>query len=157
MTEKALKEMSGRELVAYYNQLTGENVKRFSSPEAGRKRIAAALAARAVESPPATPRIVRLSSRATGSAAMRGEEAEGKKSDFGFTHAMPVQGGKSVLQKQSKRRQVFEKLVELSGEPLQHVAVADLDKAMGFSTRAHLTKLRHEKHITTCKLKGQQS
>lgn len=44
-TTSNLNDMSGPELVAYFNQITGESVKRFATRDAGIKRITAALAA----------------------------------------------------------------------------------------------------------------
>lgn len=121
--QKKIEDMTTAELLVLYNQLSGENVKRFSTREAGLKRVRKLMTKRLVtkETSPAT--------KAKGKSIVTGAKA--------------LATGKTVLQTASVRRKVFDALAAHGGR----MSVAELEKQLNFDPRPHLTKLKMFGHV----------
>jgi len=124
--------MTGPELVAYYNQITGGCVKRFSSRAAGVQRVLAALErARAEEEiAPPEPCEPTPDSREVGQPRKRGRSGAGARRYEPEGELRPPRAG-------SKRAQLLERLSSAEG-----MSWDEMEEEFGWSPRDCMDALR---------------
>ena len=165
-TKEQIQTMTGAELLKAYNSATGSNVKRFASAADGRKRLLNFLEQQTqvreeaeLEEEAQTADVARtapnINVAVAGSNTQVGElednvaiekkKVKGKKRGVvGFDMTYATAEGKSVLQKGSTRRKIFE-AVAAAGPA--GISVDALDEQFSMRTRPYLLKLRDQGHI----------
>jgi hypothetical protein len=160
--KEEIEKMTGPQLVEAYNKLASVPVKRFASLTEGRKRCAALLdehdapkraAGLGVDEEILEQIITDSAQRAAGPSveiaqsicAEEKKNPKGKKRGVvGFEMAYATASGKSVLQKGSLRRKIFEAVAAAGAAG---TTVDALDEQFGMRTRPYLLKLRDQGHI----------
>lgn len=138
-----VKSMTSAELIKRYNELDPEHpVKRFSTLDAGRRRVKALLDKQAAG-------IGQLISKPKAAAVKKGDP-RGRK---GFKSVKVIEGGNTVLQKESKRRKVFD---AIAGSDDKTASVDFLDKKLGFGTRPYILKMLVSKHVKIFDAEGKE-
>ena len=135
---KSIDEMNSAECLELYNRISDKKIKRFASLADARRRTKAAQ-----EEANLQPPVLGAEVGAPDAAPTKKPYTGKPRGISGFRLVTAIPNGKSVLQKGSVRRKVFEAVAEANGS----ITVEALDQKLGIRTRPHLLKLREQGHV----------